>query len=79
MFGRNNKKSKWKVEYDYSICKVYDFDNKLAGYFFPHYSSLRHQKTSSKLEEQEEEEDKIIEKMNKSHNKIRGQSYASNA
>jgi hypothetical protein len=70
LFGRNNKKSKWKVEYDYSIYKVYDLDKKLAGYFFPHYNSLRHQKTSSKLEEQEE--DKIIEEMNKSHDKVRG-------
>jgi hypothetical protein len=72
LFGRNNKKSKWKVEYDYSIYKVYDLDKKLAGYFFPHYNSLRHQKTSSKLEEQEEDEDKIIEEMNKSHDKVRG-------
>ena len=71
MFGRDNKKSKWKVEYDYKIYKVYDLDKKLAGYFFPHYNSLRHQKTSSKLEEQEEE-DKIIEEMNKSHDKVRG-------
>jgi hypothetical protein len=71
LFGRNNKKSKWKVEYDYSIYKVYDLDKKLAAYFFPHYNSLRHQKTSSKLEEQEEE-DKIIEEMNKSHDKVRG-------
>ena len=72
MFGKNNKKSKWKVEYDYQIYKVYDLDKKLAGYFFPHYSSLRHQKTSSKSEEQEEEDDKIIEEMNKSHDKVRG-------
>lgn len=71
MFGRDNKKSRWKVEYDYQIYKVYDLDKKLAGYFFPHYNSLRHQKTSSKLEEQEEE-DKIIEEMNKSHDKVRG-------
>ncbi len=71
MLGRNNKKSKWKVEYDYTIYKVYDSNKKLAGYFFPHYNLLRHQKTSSKLEEQEEE-DKIIEAMNKSHDKVRG-------
>ena len=71
MLGRNNKKSKWKVEYDYTIYKVYDSNKKLAGYFFPHYNLLRHQKTSSKLEEQEEE-DKIIEEMNKSHDKVRG-------
>ena len=73
MFGRDNKKPKWKVEYDYTIYKVYDLDKKLAGYFFPDYSSLRHQKTSSKLQKQEEDDDdKIIEEMNKSHDKIRG-------
>jgi hypothetical protein len=73
LFGRDNKKPKWKVEYDYTIYKVYDLDKKLAGYFFPDYSSLRHQKTSSKLQKQEEDDDdKIIEEMNKSHDKIRG-------
>jgi hypothetical protein len=72
LFGRDNKRSKWKVEYEYSIYKVYDSDKKLAGYFFPHYSSLQHQRTSSKQGQQEEEEDKIIERMNKSHGKIRG-------
>ena len=73
MFGRDNKKSRWKVEYDYQIYKVYDLDKKLAGYFFPHYS-LRHQKTSGKFEgqEKEEDDDKIIEEMNKSHDRIRG-------
>ncbi|MFL6409539.1 MAG: hypothetical protein ACJ71F_21045 [Nitrososphaeraceae archaeon] len=38
MFGRDNKKSKWKVECDYKIYKVYDLDKKLAGYFFPDYT-----------------------------------------
>jgi hypothetical protein len=73
LFRRDNKKPKWKIEYDYTIYKVYDLDKKLAGYFFPDYSSLRHQKTSSKLQKQEEDDDdKIIEEMNKSHDKIRG-------
>jgi hypothetical protein len=72
LFGRNNKKSKWKVKYDYTIYKVYDSDKKLAGYFFPDYGSLGHQKTSSKLEKQEEDDDKIIEEMIKSHDKVRG-------
>ncbi|MFL6338148.1 MAG: hypothetical protein ACJ718_03405, partial [Nitrososphaeraceae archaeon] len=62
LFGRDSKKSKWKIEYEYSIYKVYDSDKKLAGYFFPQYSSLQHQRTSSKQQQQqeEEEEDKII-------------------
>jgi hypothetical protein len=76
LFGRDNKKLKWKVEYDYQIYKIYDSDKKLAGYFFPQYSSLRHQKTSGKFERQEEQEeeddDKIIEEMNKSHDRIGG-------
>jgi hypothetical protein len=72
LFGRDNKKSKWKVEYDYKIYKVYDLDKKLAGYFFPDYTSLRDQKTNNKLQRQEEEEDKIIERMNEAHEKVRG-------
>ena len=46
-------------------------DKKLAGYFFPDYTSLRDQKTNNKLQTQEEDDDKIIERMNKSHDKIR--------
>lgn len=71
MFGRDNKKLKWKIEYEYSIYKIYDSDKKLAGYFFPQYSSLQHQNTNSKRQ-QEEEEDKFIERMNKAHEKIMG-------
>jgi hypothetical protein len=70
LFGSHNKKSKWKIEYEYSIYKVYDSDKKLAGYFFPQYSSLQHQRTSGK--QQQEEEEKIIERMNKAHEKVRG-------
>jgi hypothetical protein len=71
LFGRDNKKLKWKIEYEYSIYKIYDSDKKLAGYFFPQYSSLQHQNTNSKRQ-QEEEEDKFIERMNKAHEKIMG-------
>jgi hypothetical protein len=72
LFGRDNKKSKWKVEYDYKIYKVYDLDKKLAGYFFPDYTSLRDRKTNNNLQRQEEDDDKIIERMNKAHDKIIG-------
>jgi hypothetical protein len=72
LFGRDNKKSKWKVEYDYKIYKVYDLDKKLAGYFFPDYTSLRDRKTNNNLQRQEEDDDKIIERMNKAHDKIMG-------
>ena len=72
MFGRDNKKSKWKVEYDYKIYKIYDSDKKLAGYFFPDYTSLQDRKTNNNLQRQEEDDDKIIERMNKAHDKIMG-------
>jgi hypothetical protein len=72
LFGRDNKKSKWKVEYNYKIYKVYDLDKKLAGYFFPDYTSLRDRKTNNNLQRQEEDDDKIIERMNKAHDKIMG-------
>ena len=78
MFGRDNKKSKWKVEYDYKIYKIYDSDKKLAGYFFPQYNSLLRQDSSCKQqheeeeEEEEENEDELIERMNKAHDKIMG-------
>ena len=42
----------------------------MAGYLFPQYSSLQRQNTSSK--QQHEEEDKLIERMNKAHEKIMG-------
>src|SRR5919197_1522722 len=75
LFGRDNKRSKWKMEYEYSIYKIYDSDKKLAGYFFPEYSPLQHQRTRSKQgqqQQEEEQEDKIIERMNRSHGKIIG-------
>ena len=80
LFGKDNKKSNWKIEYEYLIYKVYDSDKKLAGYFFPQYNSLQYESTSNKQQEArvgrdgegEEEEDEFIERMNKAHKKIRG-------
>src|SRR5919198_272274 len=80
LFGRDNKKCKWKIEYEYSIYKVYDANKKLAGYFFTQYSSVQqknHQRAGRSEQEREdqhkkeEEEDKIIERMNKTHEKVR--------
>lgn len=40
MFGKsNNKKLKWKAEYNDRLYKIYDWDGNLAGYFFPHYNA----------------------------------------
>lgn len=51
---------KWKIEYDYTVYKIYDGKGNLAGYFFPHYGSIA----------PEERQDEIIEKMNKSHEEM---------
>ena len=55
-------KSKWKMEYEDTIYKIYDWNRNLAGYFFPDYD----------LEETQENEDEIIEKLNQSHQSVRG-------
>jgi hypothetical protein len=62
MFGNRNKKSKWKMEYEDTIYKIYDWNGNLAGYFFPDYD----------LEETKENEDEIIEKLNQSHQSVPG-------
>ena len=62
MFGNRNKKSKWKMEYEDTIYKIYDWNRNLAGYFFPDYD----------LEETKENEDEIIEKLNQSHQNVQG-------
>jgi hypothetical protein len=61
----NKKKKKWKMEYEDTIYKIYDWDKNLAGYFFPNYDLLEAPKDSASEEE-------IIEKLNKSHEKVKG-------
>jgi len=62
MFGKENKKSKWKIEYDDTIYKIYDWNENLTAYFFPNYD----------LQENTEGEDEKIEELNRSHQSIRG-------
>jgi hypothetical protein len=62
MFSKENKKSKWKMDYDDTIYKIYDWNGNLAAYFFPNYE----------LEETADDEDEIIEKLNKEHKSVRG-------
>lgn len=65
MSGIENKKKKWKMEYEDTLYKVYDWDKNLAGYFFPKYDLIQPPEDSSYEEE-------IIEKLNKSHEKVIG-------
>jgi hypothetical protein len=62
MFSKGNKKSKWKMDYDDTIYKIYDWNGNLTAYFFPSYN----------LEETADDEDEIIEKLNKEHQSVRG-------
>jgi hypothetical protein len=57
--GRKN----WKGEYEDTIYKIYDWDNNLAGYFYPIYNIQR-------VSEVEEEE--IIVRMNENKEKVQG-------
>jgi hypothetical protein len=63
LFGIENKKKKWKMEYEDTLYKVYDWDKNLAGYFFPKYDLIQPPKDS---------DEEIIEKLNKSHEKVMG-------
>jgi len=50
------------MEYEDTIYKIYDWSKNLTAYFFPNYN----------LVEDSENEDEIIEKLNQSHQNVRG-------
>lgn len=62
MFGSENKRSLWRMEYEDTIYKIYDWNRNLAAYFYPNYD----------LKETTEEEDQIIERLNQSHQSVIG-------
>jgi hypothetical protein len=62
MFGSENKKSKWKMEYEDTIYKIYDWNRNLAAYFYPNYNLI----------ETTDDDDELIEKLNQSHQNVRG-------
>lgn len=62
MFDKKRRKN-WKGEYEDTIYKIYDWDNNLAGYFYPIYNIPR-------VSDVEEEE--IIVRMNENKAKVRG-------
>lgn len=78
LFNRNSKNRtnvfKWKFEYEDTIYKIYDWNNNLAGYFFPNYDSMkkRTKNPSDEHRQEEEEEDEVIEEMNKLHEDVVG-------
>jgi len=57
LFGRDGQKVSWKADYKNGIYKIYDWNKRLAGYFFPDYGQI----------EPEGAEEEAIEQMNDSH------------
>jgi hypothetical protein len=58
LFGKSG--SKWKMEYDDTLYKIYDWDGNLAGYLFPEYGDI----------EPKDMEDEIIDELNKTHTEV---------
>lgn len=56
LFGKKS----WKAEYEDTLYKIYDWDGSLAGYLFPHYGDIQ----------PKDQEDEIIEEMNRSHSQV---------
>jgi len=57
LFGKSGK---WKIEYDDTLYKIYDWDGNLAGYFFPEYGEIG----------PKDMEDEIIDELNKTHTEV---------
>jgi hypothetical protein len=67
---RDKDRKKWKIEYEETIYKIYDRNNDLAGYFFPNYGFVTDQKSSNEMGEEDEET--IIDALNKEHKEVPG-------
>lgn len=70
-------KPKWTSEYEDTVYKIYDWNKKLAGYFFPKYDAkerIDDQKEESYEDNSDAYSDRehAIEILNKSHQVIRG-------
>lgn len=58
MLGKSG--GKWKIEYDDTLYKIYDWDGNLAGYIFPEYGDV----------EPKDREEEIIVEMNRTHTEL---------
>ncbi len=58
MFSKRGSSSKWKVEYDDTLYKIYDWDGNLAGYLFPTYKDI------------EPEDEEVIVELNRIHAQV---------
>lgn len=58
MLGKSG--GKWKIEYDDTLYKIYDWDGNLAGYMFPEYGDV----------EPKDREEEIVVEMNRTHTEL---------
>ena len=59
LFSKRGSSNKWKVEYEDTLYKIYDWDGSLAGYLFPTYKDI----------EPKDEEEVIVE-LNRIHAQV---------
>jgi hypothetical protein len=69
--NRSKKKLKWNAEYVNSLYKIYDWDKKLTGYFFPKYPEDTEEQSQG-IDESDISDDEFTEKLNKSKASVSG-------
>jgi hypothetical protein len=69
--NRSKKKLNWKAEYTNSLYKIYDWDKKLAGYFFPKYTEATEEQSQG-IDESDLRNDELAEELNKSKASVSG-------
>ena len=58
LFSKRGSSNKWKVEYDDTLYKIYDWDGNLAGYLFPTYKDI------------EPKDEEVIVELNRIHAQV---------
>ena len=58
LFSKRGSSNKWKVEYDDTFYKIYDWDGNLAGYLFPTYKDI------------EPKDEEVIVELNRIHAQV---------
>ena len=75
LFSKKNHNKLWKLEYFDTVYKIYDWNKKLSGYFFPNYDEIDENKNTDNRYSKNydfDEETAIIDKMNKENRRFGG-------
>jgi len=73
-FSKRKDNKLWKLEYFDTVYKIYDWDKKLAGYFFPNYDEpyKENMETLDKQKYDYDEETIYIENLHRQNKKVYG-------